>query len=75
MYCRVYLINVWFDFPLGSFCKACHDAHIALSEVKGLDSSETYEIVIGGWSDSQSVIRDCKQCLHKDEIKHRLVGT
>lgn len=46
--------------------KACHDAHIALSQDKGVDSRNTYEIVIGGWSDQQSVIRDCKQCAHMD---------
>ncbi|XP_045191095.1 uncharacterized protein LOC123547911 [Mercenaria mercenaria] len=51
--------------------KACNDAHIALSKTKGLDSSDTYEIVIGGWSDSESVIRDCKQCAHMDEVHHK----
>lgn len=50
--------------------KACNDAHIALSSVKGDDSKDTYEIVIGGWWDSQSVIRDCKQCAHMAEVRH-----
>lgn len=45
---------------------ACNDAHIALSKDKGVDSRDTYEIVIGGWGDHQSVIRDCKQCAHMD---------
>ena len=36
---------------------ACNDAHIALSKNNGVDSSDTYEIVIGGWGDHQSVIR------------------
>lgn len=45
---------------------ACNDAHIALSKNNGVDSSDTYEIVIGGWGDHQSVIRDCKQCAHMD---------
>lgn len=51
--------------------KACNDAHIALSKTKGLDSKDTYEIVIGGWADSESVIRDCKQCQHMDEVRHK----
>ncbi|KAL4231839.1 hypothetical protein ACF0H5_009415 [Mactra antiquata] len=51
--------------------QACNDAHIALSANKGLDTTDTYEIVIGGWTDSQSVIRDCKQCQHKDEVHHQ----
>lgn len=45
---------------------ACNDAHIALSQSKGVDTNNTYEIVIGGWSDQRSVIRDCKQCAHMD---------
>lgn len=36
---------------------ACNDAHIALSKDKGVDRQNTYEIVIGGWADSMSVIR------------------
>ena len=35
---------------------ACNDAHIALSKDWGVDSRDTYEIVIGGWGDHQSVI-------------------
>lgn len=54
-----------------SYIQACNDAHIALSQAKGLDSQDTYEIVIGGWADSQSVIRDCKQCQNKDVNRHR----
>lgn len=49
---------------------ACNDAHIALSRDK-IDTANTYEIVIGGWSDSQSVIRDCKQCAHMDTAAHQ----
>ncbi|XP_061194496.1 macrophage mannose receptor 1-like [Saccostrea echinata] len=49
---------------------ACNDAHIALSRDKN-DNAYTYEIVIGGWSDSQSVIRDCKQCAHMDTAAHQ----
>ncbi|KAK3581827.1 hypothetical protein CHS0354_007229 [Potamilus streckersoni] len=51
--------------------QACNDAHVALSQTKGNDNVDTYEIVIGGWADSQSVIRDCKQCDNKDEAHHR----
>lgn len=36
---------------------ACNDVHIALSKEDGLDEQDTYEIVIGGWGATQSVIR------------------
>ena len=36
--------------------KACNGAHVALSTSKDL-SSNMYEIVLGGWSNSKSVIR------------------
>ncbi|KAK3094973.1 hypothetical protein FSP39_008539 [Pinctada imbricata] len=49
---------------------ACNDAHVALSKDKGVDSKDTYEIVIGGWADSASVIRDCKQCHNYDVENH-----
>ena len=51
---------------------ACNDAHIALSLDKN-DKANTYEIVIGGWGNSQSVIRDCKQCAHMDTARNRPV--
>jgi hypothetical protein len=37
--------------------KAAGDAHIAVSEVAG-DVAVAYEIVIGGWSNTRSAIRD-----------------
>ena len=37
--------------------QACNDAHIALSQHFEQYSSSTYEIVISGWSNTQSVIR------------------
>ena len=36
--------------------RACNDAHVALSSSTNLDR-DMYEIVIGGWSNSKSVIR------------------
>ena len=40
--------------------KANNDVHIALSPSES--SSDLYEIVIGGWGNTRSVIRRCKQC-------------
>ena len=37
--------------------KACTDAHVALSEVPGLFTTKTYEIIIGGYSNAYSKIR------------------
>ncbi|KAJ8017844.1 C3 and PZP-like alpha-2-macroglobulin domain-containing protein 8 [Holothuria leucospilota] len=42
--------------------KANSDVHLALSPSE--NSSELYEIVIGGWNNTQSVIRRCEQCSH-----------
>lgn len=47
--------NVIFDV------KACNDAHVILSEQHS-DVINSYEIVIGGWGNTKSVIRTCKQC-------------
>ncbi|XP_056004596.1 C3 and PZP-like alpha-2-macroglobulin domain-containing protein 8 [Ostrea edulis] len=41
--------------------KACNDAHVILSEQHS-DVNNSYEIVIGGWGNTKSVIRTCKQC-------------
>ena len=40
--------------------QAASDVHIALSPHLG-DADAMYEIVIGGWGNSHSVIRRCKQ--------------
>ena len=37
--------------------QACSDSHVGLSEVPGLASYNMYEVVIGGWENSKSVIR------------------
>lgn len=36
--------------------KACNDAHVALSTTTTTDS-QTYEIVLGGWNNTKSVVR------------------
>ena len=41
--------------------QSCSDAHIGLSEIPGLSSLNMYEIVIGGWSNTKSVIRRGRQ--------------
>lgn len=40
--------------------KASNDAHVALT-VEGDESKDMFEIVLGGWDNSQSVIRTQKQ--------------
>lgn len=49
--------------------KGCNDAHFILSEHRN-DSFSSYEIVIGGWGNTQSVIRDCKQCISMATASH-----
>ena len=50
--------------------RAGNDAHIALSLDKNNWDTHTYEIVIGGWKNSRSVIRRCDQCLPKSNFVH-----
>lgn len=38
--------------------KACSDVHLALSRVPGVTTSQSYEVVIGGWNGNMSLIRD-----------------
>jgi hypothetical protein len=61
--------NYWIleEMPLGiskavTFSvMAGNDAHVGFFS-ETMESSELYEIVIGGWGNSQSVIRACGQC-------------
>ena len=41
--------------------RSCADVHLALSSVTGNPATLTYEIVIGGWGNSRSVIREVMQ--------------
>ncbi|XP_067655796.1 uncharacterized protein 5-like [Haliotis asinina] len=42
--------------------KACGDAHVALQTNYQNSNLQMYEIVLGGWSNTRSVIRRCAQC-------------
>ena len=62
----MYLLCTTFNFISGNKVmefqvKADSDAHILLPPCDGCDG---YEIVIGGWDNTQSVIRDRKQQPH-----------
>jgi hypothetical protein len=46
------------DDKLSFTVKACNDAHIMLQTVPGNTDATHFEIVIGGWSNSRSAIRD-----------------
>ncbi|XP_033105774.1 uncharacterized protein LOC117108037 [Anneissia japonica] len=50
--------------------RARNDVHIAFSSEER-DTPAMYEIVIGGWSNSKSVIRRCKQCDNLVEKRKR----
>ena len=52
--------HVWITTELNYFqftVMACHDVHVALSEQPWNYSSNTFEVVIGGWSKTHSAIR------------------
>ena len=48
---------------------ACNDAHIALSTIPGNFDTMTMEFVIGGWYNTRSAIRQCKQCASEVEVE------
>ncbi|XP_071084712.1 uncharacterized protein [Haliotis cracherodii] len=50
--------------------KTTNDAHIALLRNKGDYDQNMYEIVIGGWRNTQSVIRDRKQGRNLARARH-----
>lgn len=46
--------------------RACSDVHIGLSRYPGISYVEMYEIVIGGWGNTKSVIRTSMQQEHPE---------
>ena len=48
--------------------KATNDIHVCFSEYKA-DNSPLYEIVIGGWGNTQSVIRKGRQSPHNGHVR------
>lgn len=48
--------------------KATNDVHVALSS-SNTGEGQMYEIVIGGWGNTQSVIRLCPSCPHEVEVE------
>lgn len=51
----------------------CHDAHLVLSSGTNIATSQTYEIVIGGWENSRSMVRNCVLCDHDPVKKEKFV--
>ena len=47
--------------------KARNDVHVTLTPSGG----DGYEIVIGGWKNTKSVIRKCHHCADQVELLHR----
>ncbi|XP_071824781.1 macrophage mannose receptor 1-like isoform X2 [Apostichopus japonicus] len=48
--------------------RATNDVHISLSS-SNTGEGQMYEIVIGGWGNTQSVIRLCPTCAHEVEVE------
>ncbi|XP_071086095.1 uncharacterized protein [Haliotis cracherodii] len=50
---------------------ASNDVHVALLQYDGVTSQNIYEVVIGGWGNTQSVIRTGKQYRNRVIARHR----
>ncbi|XP_067668692.1 uncharacterized protein [Haliotis asinina] len=51
--------------------RASNDAHVALLQNEGVTNRYIYEIVIGGWANTQSVIRTGMQHANRVTARHR----
>ena len=49
--------------------RACSDVHIGLAKYSGIANVDMYEIVLGGWENTQSVIRKGIQGGHEAELQ------
>lgn len=54
---------IQFDF------KGCNDAYVILSEHRN-SSVRSYEVLFGGWKNTLSVIRKCRQCAPMTTTSH-----
>ena len=41
--------------------RACNDAHVLFAKTQGVTTIDAYELLIGGWSNTKSVLRDRMQ--------------
>ncbi|XP_071800913.1 uncharacterized protein [Asterias amurensis] len=53
--------------------KACNDAFIGFSEQEG-EQAELIELNIGGWGNSKTVIRNCKQCQTESAVEEAILS-
>ena len=60
-YAYTFSVITFWDERLSFNVKACNDAHIMLQTVPGSTVDKHYEVVIGGWSNTRSVIRSSQQ--------------
>lgn len=59
-YKYVYNLITTSSHTLIFWVKACNDAHILLQSIPGSMTDQAFEIVIGGWGNTRSVLRDKK---------------